>query len=201
MCRFKKIVGKKAYSDYCFNTSYVSVQEIVYISIKPVQKCFNTSYVSVQALPNTLFLSFTMFQYILCVGSSKIRLYDSRAMLKFQYILCVGSSLMKMSVSMRDYCFNTSYVSVQVKKGYFTILASKVSIHPMCRFKITDTPKATGPLMFQYILCVGSRKENNAKKRKKTCFNTSYVSVQVSPSSSLYLISMFQYILCVGSSC
>ena len=54
----------------------------------------------------------------------------------------------------------------------------KVSIHPMCRFKDSLTSTTTTSTVFQYILCVGSRKDSVA-----------------------FLVDLvkFQYILCVGS--
>ena len=52
--------------------------------------------------------------------------------------------------------FNTSYVSVQEAMLLKKLGGSKVSIHPMCRFK---------NLLF-------------TTKIQKVCFNTSYVSVQ-----------------------
>ena len=54
-----------------------------------------------------------MFQYILCVGSSKFNSVHSSLAFTFQYILCVGS---------RNFV---------LKYGYIVV----VSIHPMCRFK------------------------------------------------------------------
>ena len=74
--------------------------------------------------------------------------------------------------------FNTSYVSVQVIKLLIRKKESRVSIHPMCRFKIT----LVHPLP------------------KKFGFNTSYVSVQAYFDNVVAInADRFQYILCVGS--
>ena len=54
---------------------------------------------------------------------------------KFKYIICVGSSLLQEWEVVGVSCLNTSYVSVQVEKGY--IMAADA--------------------MFKYIICVGSR--------------------------------------------
>ena len=74
------------------------------------------------------------FQYILCVGSSFTPNWDEREDDKFQYILCVGS---------RD----------SVLQAGFEIV---VSIHPMCRFKHKVLLIDLDAYRFQYILCVGS---------------------------------------------
>ena len=74
---------------------------------------------------------------------------------RFQYILCVGSS-----------CYTTKWIF------YF-----RVSIHPMCRFKLK--------LLKMWGICFR--------------FNTSYVSVQDSNGHPMEVEILFQYILCVGS--
>ena len=53
-----------------------------------------------------------------------------------------------------------------------------VSIHPMCRFKDTETVTLEMILAFQYILCVGSSLLSLEEQIEWECFNTSYVSVQ-----------------------
>ena len=53
----------------CFNTSYVSVQDIKECVAKESGTSFNTSYVSVQVNAPRLRPSDIEFQYILCVGS------------------------------------------------------------------------------------------------------------------------------------
>ena len=52
---------------------------------------FNTSYVSVQGKTWDRVVGFGGFQYILCVGSSGLKLENKNNKLRFQYILCVGS--------------------------------------------------------------------------------------------------------------
>ena len=98
-----------------FNTSYVSVQDSNELAIKEMLESFNTSYVSVQETgyidPNNVL----MFQYILCVGSSVLERECRVTEYGFQYILCVGSSYHLTLIAHIFYCFNTSYVSVQVK--------------------------------------------------------------------------------------
>ena len=101
----------------CFNTSYVSVQESNKDKSPHYPPCFNTSYVSVQALSRTFRDIAQLFQYILCVGSRRVQGTQSRQFLGF----------------------NTSYVSVQVFNLFKSDFSIKVSIHPMCRFKICFT--------------------------------------------------------------
>ena len=76
--------------------------------------------------------------------------------------------------------FNTSYVSVQVRRFKRWHRPYVVSIHPMCRFKFSKLKICFSVSAFQYILCVGSR---SFKEALIYCvdisFNTSYVSVQV----------------------
>ena len=123
----------------------------------------------------------TWFQYILCVCSSLIKDFPGKKFLLFQYILCVGSRLILLISIARVVCFNTSYVSVQ---DQLESIFGKTKIE------------------FQYILCVGSRESCSCSKlqnlivsihpmcrfKLNNCFytflhligfNTSYVSVQV----------------------
>ncbi len=78
-------------------------------------------------------------------------------LIEFQYILCVGSSVEYRENEADDLSFNTSYVSVQDKSAISICLANYVSIHPMCRFKLSAEAIAAITARFQYILCVGSR--------------------------------------------
>ncbi len=74
-------VGSRAYQlSRCFvlfgfNTSYVSVQDLVIPIWSKLVPGFNTSYVSVQVKTLILFSPSSGFQYILCVGSSSKGLY------------------------------------------------------------------------------------------------------------------------------
>ena len=99
--------------------------------------------------------------------------------IEFQYILCVGSSfyppyfLLLYNVSIHPMCrFKLSCI-------YSTPYLILVSIHPMCRFKT---------LFVLYFL------------NYSTSFNTSYVSVQDISNQVVDFSKVFQYILCVGSS-
>ena len=100
--------------EVCFNTSYVSVQVFLFSFVLFLLLCFNTSYVSVQAFAVFAYFLFflvsihpmcrfkpspahkeliaSMFQYILCVGSSDCEDTLCKVEYLFQYILCVGSS-------------------------------------------------------------------------------------------------------------
>ena len=114
MCRFKH---KKL--SVTFSVKYVSIHPMCRfknsyrniftlfskVSIHPMCR-FKCCYYSEPECP-------PVFQYILCVGSSFKMLYSSSVSLTFQYILCVGSSYIK----------------------NITLIATRVSIHPMCRFK------------------------------------------------------------------
>ncbi len=84
--------------------------------------------------------SFALFQYIICVGSSSSSVSPStfecivsihhmcrfkstasvsiNIFLLFQYIICVGSSFYLIGIIKHLFCFNTSYVSVQVKRVF-----------------------------------------------------------------------------------
>ncbi len=122
-------------------------------------KCFNTSYVSVQA-------------------SHIIK--DEKVFFLFQYIICVGSSIFKhmfpfqsLSVSIHHMC---RFKNIEEFKPLCRIW---VSIHHMCRFKPLGAVLPAKSIMFQYIICVGSRSIGIIIKIKLQGFNTSYVSVQV----------------------
>ena len=74
-----------------------------------------------------------------------------------------------------------------------------VSIHPMCRFKPNYRPLESDRYSFNtsYVsvqVLVTSPLENH-----RTCFNTSYVSVQGDIGTVSRIVDGFQYILCVGS--
>ena len=66
---------------------------------------FNTSYVSVQEYLCLSVSDKNMFQYILCVGSSFARKFQTSPNLKFQYILCVGSSIIKGEIMIKQKLF------------------------------------------------------------------------------------------------
>ena len=120
---------------------------------------------------------------------------------RFQYILCVGSRLLARVNLWILCCFNTSYVSVQVKmvlhKRHIdqSFNTSYVSVQVVFLTKIflsvwgfnTSYVSVQGLLMLQ-------------KKTNMLCFNTSYVSVQVNTELEGVKNRAFQYILCVGSS-
>ncbi len=123
-------------TSWCFNTSYVSVQEDSNGFSIAWWYCFNTSYVSVQVY--TIYRSyclFELFQYIICVGSS-YTIYRSYCLFElFQYIICVGSRKRLSKLKIKNSSFNTSYVSVQVLDRGVSVSNIAVSIHHMCRFK------------------------------------------------------------------
>ena len=127
----------------CFNTSYVSVQEMgdtdAYLQVKGFQYilCFGSSQVHQCQLPFCHFVSIhpmfrfksqmmdymvkemsvsihPMFRFkVLCLAMY----YKYKGM--FQYILCFGSSLIPtIRKPNSEICFNTSYVSVQVVDTY-----------------------------------------------------------------------------------
>ena len=222
MCRFKIFKILIFIIPPSFNTSYVSVQGIVVVSIISKPPSFNTSYVSVQDSDARYFHHTRLqFQYILCVGSRQEGMQKMKMQMEFQYILCVGSRHLLESVrhclhvSIHPMCrfkffcnldinfsisFNTSYVSVQETPNYFISTHFQVSIHPMCRFKGLKIGVCLMKIEFQYILCVGSRQVEPSP--------TLILTVSIHPMcrfKSRYRIkinacSSFQYILCVGSS-
>ena len=140
-----------------FNTSYVTVQPIPRTRLRARNAYFNTSYVTVQRryefafgtrkkISIHLMLRFnqssshsqpssSIFQYILCYGSTTYGGKDRPLISSFQYILCYGSTFIKTIVRITIYDFNTSYVTVQQLKAL-----EKFGIFPE----------------FQYILCYGS---------------------------------------------
>ena len=54
------------------------------------------------------------FQYILCYGSTEIKLDKEDNIKKFQYILCYGSTGRRFLGFIQRQDFNTSYVTVQL---------------------------------------------------------------------------------------
>ena len=97
------------------------------------------------------------FQYILCYGSTVVKLKNPDVKDIFQYILCYGSTL---------WCANKSLASLCI------------SIHPMLRFNYVLNGIDWKQRKFQYILCYGSTPTIKLPKIKKHNFNTSYVTVQ-----------------------
>ena len=99
----------------------------------------------------------SLFQYILCYGSTVIRFWVWLRILKFQYILCYGS---------------TGYISSsRVWNG--------ISIHPMLRFNQEYGVYYRFQFKFQYILCYGSTVLGLCDVVARLNFNTSYVTVQL----------------------
>ena len=132
-----------------------------------------------KALFTFFFISLTLFQYILCVGSSLCQSSLVESLFLFQYILCVGSRICLYRLKKLFQRFNTSYVSVQVGMSqeqqnelivfqYILCVGSSACIQSERRYLA----------LFQYILCVGSRTSLLAAFKTFSCFNTSYVSVQ-----------------------
>ena len=81
-----------------FNTSYVTVQLVNPFSQIFALSNFNTSYVTVQHISDAvrstyIFISIhLMLRFNMCNFTTRVRCY------KFQYILCYGSTLLKLSV-------------------------------------------------------------------------------------------------------
>ncbi len=185
-----------------------------------------------------------MFQYIICVGSRFAHESRCDRSWAFQYIICVGSSWLVKTTFTSFLGFNTSYVSVQEERAdkilidehrfntsYVSVqgvptapfmLSSGVSIHHMCRFKISSTSIGRNESRFQYIICVGSRKYlklfltsfDNVSIHHMCRFKPLLLHQNGTPSSFQYIICVgsrdepntnkstskkFQYIICVGS--
>ncbi len=102
-------------------------------------------------------LQLYQFQYIICVGSSSHTRYQVALKLLFQYIICVGSSIKGWLRRTHNVGFNTSYVSVQDFGNGKSLRGVVVSIHHMCRFKALINLVNRLSTVFQYIICVGSR--------------------------------------------
>ena len=120
----------------------------------------------------------SVFQYILCYGSTIQRFIRIRTICTFQYILCYGSTIRKIKIPRRKVNFNTSYVTVQRFLAARTPLGNHISIHPMLRFNMEGFFMFNDFNKFQYILCYGSTLTICSSIYKTTNFNTSYVTVQ-----------------------
>ncbi len=155
-------------------------------------------------------LNFFRFQYIVCVGSRILRHHYLFQTAPFQYIVCVGSSnLQFLQNVLLDGFQYIVCVGSRIKNNYFFFATKKfqyivcvgssfsffirericlISIHRMCRFKISGIILSLSFLVFQYIVCVGSSKTIIFKFWELTYFNTSYVSVQEFNPSILWLL-------------
>ena len=77
---------------------------------------FNTSYVTVQQLKVTAVYLSSVFQYILCYGSTALHKVQNAGQQNF----------------------NTSYVTVQLSTSESPLKSKDISIHPMLRFNHVD---------------------------------------------------------------
>ncbi len=115
MCRFKLLgVAWWGLILTYFNTSYVSVQ----VKTITQQKNQTGSFQYIICVGSSRILleykyKIKLFQYIICVGSSAKRELQHVFVDSFQYIICVGSSLINLLMWTCKRYFNTSYVSVQ----------------------------------------------------------------------------------------
>ena len=129
---------------------------------------FNTSHVTVQRKddrPNTRRI--TPFQYIPCYCSTILADETFTEILEFQYIPCYCSTPPAVLTAIRGMCFNTSHVTVQLKK----ILDSEG-----LQYK------------FQYIPCYCSTESGHMDFVNAASFNTSHVTVQPTILSHSYLL-------------
>ena len=114
----------------------MSVQEKSFLRSLNIFHSFNTSYVSVQVYYSPLNQDKILFQYILCVGSSKALIDVPKGYALFQYILCVGSR-----------SGGGSGTSGVLEFQYILCVGSS----------LYNTQVSGDTNKFQYILCVGSR--------------------------------------------
>ena len=89
---------------------------VIIVSKYPLLNYFNTSHVSVQASKEIVVQESIEFQYITCIGSSKMTITYRIAKGTFQYITCIGSSHICNRKFINSIYFNTSHVSVQALK-------------------------------------------------------------------------------------
>ena len=77
---------------------------------------FNTSYVTVQRYFPDMFYKYQEISIHPMLRFNNIRRSNTNPITRFQYILCYGSTfwLLELELSYRN--FNTSYVTVQLKK-------------------------------------------------------------------------------------
>ena len=97
------------------------------------------------------------FQYILCYGSTEIKLDKEDNIKKFQYILCYGSTGRRFLGFIQRQDFNTSYVTVQLTLP----LSVSVAVPDFNTSYVTVQLRIMIIIMilkigFQYILCYGS---------------------------------------------
>ena len=97
-------------------------------------KDLNTSYVMVHQQGGIKDLVATLFKYILCYGSSTLKMDIMLHMLIFKYILCYGSSFAGTQLLPMAVDLNTSYVMVH-------------QIDLLGKYDVA---------VFKYILCYGS---------------------------------------------
>ena len=140
-----------------FNTSYVTVQPIVFLKFFRILGNFNTSYVTVQHL---------IMVQLLCLS-----LYFNTSYVTVQHIC------RKNDLCIQKY-FNTSYVTVQHITRFFYSFCRFISIHLMLRFNFKYYLARIRFFLFQYILCYGSTFFILIQRLYPKNFNTSYVTVQ-----------------------
>ena len=92
MCRFKEDREPNFPKYPYFNTSYVSVQALKALYLKPYTKISIHLMCRFKFVKGKKINGLGEFQYILCVGSSSCLYRISFCLTSFQYILCVGSS-------------------------------------------------------------------------------------------------------------
>ena len=93
---------------------------------------------SVQAVDNPdKPLGSMAFQYILCVGSSKLKSIANNRLLRFQYILCVGSRWGLLALYKTVFLVSIHLMCRFKSNGLSRWCElERVSIHLMCRFKL-----------------------------------------------------------------
>ena len=146
---------------------------------------------------------------------------DQTTVLLFQYISCYSLSKVDMKKAMKRASFNTSHVTLYLRKMRIWCshadvsihlmllfiyvlealhLGSQVSIHLMLLF--IDKEKEIGYIvkMFQYISCYSLSTHTITIGGSGTCFNTSHVTLYRYAGHGHVTAAEFQYISCYSLS-
>ena len=154
----RRVWKRKRVKILSFNTSYVSVQDQKVMIIPIQQISFNTSYVSVQGkawykctLPKRVSIHpmcrFKNLHLVIalqkvCFNTSYVSVQVALSAsavrnLKFQYILCVGSRVLIEHLSRLVKCVSIHPMCrFKLSVFFYCFNCTDVSIHPMCRFKV-----------------------------------------------------------------
>ena len=123
------------------------------------RQCFNTTIVSVeQLIANSVKSSLIAFQYNHCFGGTCIAFINNRKTLWFQYNHCFGGTILWREQKIILKSFNTTIVSVERSYAKRNILWKFVSIQPLFRWNLDRLGVENSAFRFQYNHCFGGTK-------------------------------------------